>query len=151
MTGPLASTRHYGRYRTATPQRALYYVEAWPSHTWPLLNLWPFHFRNGYGVAVSEVKLPVSEVKPPTECRSGQKKVRWKSKKVMDRTVFQGDHDGRGLVSQNPGPCFFNAIKAGAWPVPEATDIKTAARWPKSPGRGQPAGWGAPLGALGGD
>ena len=57
----------------------------------------------------------------------------------MGRTVFQvqGDHDGRGLVSQNPGPCFFNAIKADAWPVPEATDIKTAARWPKSPGIGQ--------------
>jgi hypothetical protein len=67
------------------------------------------------------------------------------------RTVFQGDHDGRGLVSQNLGPHFFNSIMAGAWPVPEVTDIKTAARWPKSPGRGQPAGWGAPLGPLGGD
>ena len=32
-----------------------------------------FHFRSGYDMAVSEVKLPVSEVKPPPESRSGQK------------------------------------------------------------------------------
>ena len=38
-----------------------------------VINLWPFHFRNGYDIAVSEVKLPVSEVKPPPESRSGQK------------------------------------------------------------------------------
>jgi hypothetical protein len=33
----------------------------------------PLHFRSGYDMAVSEVKLPVSEVKPPPESRSGQK------------------------------------------------------------------------------
>ena len=60
------------RYRTATPQRALYSVGGWPSHV-AAINLWPFHFRNGYDMAVSEVKLPVSEVKPPPESRSGQK------------------------------------------------------------------------------
>ena len=96
-----------------------------------------------YDMAVSEVKLPVSEVKPPPESSSGQKSP-LEVQKVVARTIFQGDHDGRGLVSQNLGPHFFNTIKAGAWPVPEVTDIKTAARWPKSPGRGQPAGWGCP-------
>ena len=82
------------------------------------------------------MKLPVSELKPPPESRSGQKMPVGSPKKVVARTVFQGDNDGRGLVSQNPGLYFFNTIKAGAWPVPEVTDIKTAARWPKSPGRG---------------
>jgi hypothetical protein len=45
------------------------------------------------------------------------------------RTVFQGDHDGRGLVSQNPGACLFKPIKEGTCPVLEVTDIETAARW----------------------
>ena len=47
----------------------------------------------------------------------------------MARTVFQGDHDGRGLVSQNPGACLFKPIKEGTWPALEVTDIETAALW----------------------
>ena len=72
MTEPLTSTRHYGRYRTVAPQRTLYSVGGWPLHI-AAINLLPFHFRNGYDMAVSEVKLPVSEVTPPPESRSGQK------------------------------------------------------------------------------
>ena len=30
MTEPLTSTRHYGRYRTVIPQRAIYSVGVWP-------------------------------------------------------------------------------------------------------------------------
>ena len=61
----------------------------------------------------------------------------------MGRIVFQGKHDGRGLVSQNPGLHFFKTIKAGAWLVLEVTEIKikTAARRSKSPERGQPGDW----------
>jgi hypothetical protein len=79
-------------------------------------------------MAVSEVKLPVSEVKPPPESRSGQK-CPLEVQKIVARTVFQGDHHGRGLVSQNPGACLFKPIKEGACPVLEVTDIETAARW----------------------
>jgi len=39
----------------------------------------------------------VSEVEPPPESRSGQKKVRRDFKKVVGRTEFQGEHDGRGF------------------------------------------------------
>ena len=88
MTEPLTSTRHYGRYRTDTPQRALYSVGVWPLHI-AVINLWPFHFRNGYDIAVSEVKIPVSEVKPPPESRSGQKSP-LEVQKVVAITVFKG-------------------------------------------------------------
>jgi hypothetical protein len=71
ITEPLTSTRHNGRYRTVSPQRALYSVGVWPLHT-DVINLRPFRFLNGYDSAVSEVKRPVSEVKPPPEFRSGQ-------------------------------------------------------------------------------
>jgi hypothetical protein len=79
-------------------------------------------------MAVSEVKLPVSEVKPPPKSRSGQK-CPLEVQKVVARTVFQGDHDGRGLVSQNPGVCLFKPIKEGTCPALEVTDIEKAVRW----------------------
>ena len=50
-------------------------------------------------------------------------------KKLWLEQFFQGDHDGRGLVSQNPGACPFKPIKENACPVLEVTEIETAARW----------------------
>ena len=43
--------------------------------------------------------------------------------------IIYQHHDGRGLVSQNPGACLSKPIKEGTCPVLEVTDIETAARW----------------------
>jgi hypothetical protein len=47
----------HGRYIPVTPERALPPVEEWPLHT-TVINLKPFHFRNGYVTAVSLLKPP---------------------------------------------------------------------------------------------
>jgi hypothetical protein len=55
---PLALASGHGRYITVTPKRALVSVGEWE---WPLhitvVNLYPFHFRNGYVTAVLPLKL----------------------------------------------------------------------------------------------
>ena len=162
---PLTLTRHHGRYSTVTPPRALASVGGWPLHM-AFINLKQLRFRRGYGMAVKKVQPPVSEseVKPPPQPPVSESEVKpppqssentSKQLRVWVEFFFKGNAMGVGLVSQNPGPNFFDAIKAGAWPAPgvTVTGIKTATWRSKSPGagRGKPAGWGAPSSPLGGD
>jgi hypothetical protein len=56
---PLAFTSGHGRYITATPERAFFFLwEVAVTHAVAIINLEPFHFRNGYVMAVSLLKPP---------------------------------------------------------------------------------------------
>jgi hypothetical protein len=54
---PLPLTNGHGCYITATPERTLVSVGEWPLHI-TVINLQPFHFRDGYITAVSILKPP---------------------------------------------------------------------------------------------
>jgi hypothetical protein len=49
---PLALASGHGRYITVTPERTLVSVGEWSLHI-AVINLEPFHFRNGFVTAVS--------------------------------------------------------------------------------------------------
>jgi hypothetical protein len=85
-------------------------------------------------VAVSEVKLPVSEVKPSPNSRSGQKSSIKDQKSYGQNSLSRGS---RRAWSRKPEPrhmLFYNRLRrahTGAWPDLEATDFKTTTT-PKS-------------------
>jgi hypothetical protein len=54
---PLALASGHGRYITVTPERTLFSVGEWPLHI-AVINLYTFHFRNGYVTAASLLKPP---------------------------------------------------------------------------------------------
>jgi hypothetical protein len=62
---PLALTNGHGRYITVTPERTLVSVEEWPLHM-TVINLYPFHFRNGFVTAVSLLKPPCGDFRSET-------------------------------------------------------------------------------------
>jgi hypothetical protein len=54
---PLALASGHGRYITITPERTFLSGGEWPLHI-AVINLCPFHFRNGFETAVSLLKPP---------------------------------------------------------------------------------------------
>jgi hypothetical protein len=89
---PFALASSHGRYITVTPERTLVSVGEWPLHI-AVINLYPFHFGNGFVTAVSLLK-------PPPGSRSGLKyPLKLLESSIVyaiSTIVFQGGDDGCG-------------------------------------------------------
>jgi hypothetical protein len=87
---PLALASGHGRYITVTPEREILSVGEWPLHI-SVINLQPFHFRNGYVTAVSLLK-------PPPGSRSGLKNPLGLLESSLDIIVFKFNAETTGVV-----------------------------------------------------
>jgi hypothetical protein len=94
----LALASGHSPYITVTPERALVSVGEWPLHI-TVVNLKPFHFRNGCVTAVSHLKPPCGGFRSETATwiqKHKEKSVGTSRGLSLDIVVFQVGDDERG-------------------------------------------------------